>query len=202
MNEDCGWMYTSRRSKDNISQEWIDKTIDFLDHAFVRNTSHFGVMCPCNRCYNRHPQIRSKMVEHLVKNGFRPRMLWVHHSECGQHRVDVIRQRTDDGGGYNENRIPEMVDDVRHAFDIPLEEEPEPTTQAFFDMLIASNKPLHGHTQVSQLDAITRLLAVKSQFSTSIACFDAFFAVIATLLPNGHKLPPTCMSQKKIVERT
>jgi hypothetical protein len=45
------------------------------------------------------------------------------------------------GGGYCENRILEMVDDVRDAFDIPLEEEPEPTTQAFFDMLTVSNKP-------------------------------------------------------------
>jgi hypothetical protein len=137
------------------------------------------------------------MVDHLVKNGFRPRYtLWVHHGEHGQNRADVIHQRTDDAVGYNENRIPKIVDDVCHAFDIPLEEEQEPTTEAFFDMLTASNKPLHGHTQVSQLDAITRLLAIKAQFSTSIACFDAFLAVIVTLLPDGHKLPPTCMSQK------
>jgi hypothetical protein len=79
---------------------------------------------------------------------------------------------------------------VCHAFDIPLEEEPEPTTQAFFDMLTTSNKPLHGHAQVSQLDAITRLIAVKAQFSTSIACFDAFLTVNATLLPDGYKLLP------------
>jgi hypothetical protein len=99
------------------------------------------------------------MIEHLVKNGFRPGYtVWGHHGECGQSRSDVIRQRTNDGGGYNENRIPEMVDDVCHAFGIPLEEESEPTTQSFFDMLTASNKPLHGHTKVSQLDAITCLL--------------------------------------------
>jgi hypothetical protein len=122
--------------------------------------------------------------------------VWIHHGEHGQSRSDVIHQRIDDGGGYNENRIPEMVDDVCNVFDIPLEEEPEPTTQAFFYMLTALNKPLHGHTRVSQLDAITRLLAVKAQFSTSIACFDALLAVIATLLPIGHNLPPTCMSQK------
>jgi hypothetical protein len=94
------------------------------------------------------------------------------------------------------NRIPEIVDDVCDAFDIPLEEESEPTTQAFFDMLTTSNKPIHGHTRVSQLYAITHLLAVKAQFSTSIACFDAFLTIIATLLPDGHNLPPICMSQK------
>jgi hypothetical protein len=203
MNEDRGWMYSGRKSKNEITSEWVEKTTEFLDQAFARNTGHFGVMCPCSQCYNRRPQNRSKMIEHLVKNGFRPGYtVWVHHGERGQSRSDVIRQRTDDGGGgggYNENRIPEMVDDVHHAFEIPLEEEPEPSTQAFFDMLTASNRPLHSHTKVSQLDAITRLLAVKAQFSTSIACFDAFLAVIATLLPDGHNLPPNMYESKKLL---
>jgi hypothetical protein len=196
-------MYSGRKSKNEITSEWVEKTTEFLDQAFARNTGHFGVMCPCSQCYNRRPQNRSKMIEHLVKNGFRPGYtVWVHHGERGQSRSDVIRQRTDDGGGgggYNENRIPEMVDDVHHAFEIPLEEEPEPSTQAFFDMLTASNRPLHSHTKVSQLDAITRLLAVKAQFSTSIACFDAFLAVIATLLPDGHNLPPNMYESKKLL---
>jgi hypothetical protein len=48
MNEDCGWMYTGRSSKDNISKEWIDKTTEFLDHAFARHTGLCGVMCLCN----------------------------------------------------------------------------------------------------------------------------------------------------------
>jgi hypothetical protein len=100
------------------------------------------------------------------------------HGERGQSRANVIRQSTDDGGGYNENWIPEIVVDVRHAFDIPLEEEQEPTTKAFFDMLTASNKPLHGHNQVSQLDAITCLLAVKAQFSTSF--LQPFFLMVTS----------------------
>jgi hypothetical protein len=37
MNEDRGWMHTGRRSKDNIFREWIDKTTEFLDHAFADN---------------------------------------------------------------------------------------------------------------------------------------------------------------------
>jgi hypothetical protein len=48
MKEDSGLMYTGRKSKDNISRGWIDNTTKFLDHAFARNTDHFGVMCPCN----------------------------------------------------------------------------------------------------------------------------------------------------------
>jgi hypothetical protein len=33
-------------------------------------------------------------------------------------------------------------------------EEPEETAKAFYDMFAAAQKPLHGQTKVSQLDAI------------------------------------------------
>ena len=34
------------------------------------------------------------------------------------------------------------------------EEEPEATAKAFYDMFTVAQKPLHGQTKVSQLDAI------------------------------------------------
>ena len=42
------------------------------------------------------------------------------------------------------------------------EEEPEATTKVFYDMFAAAQKPLHGQTKVSQLDAIGRIMALKS----------------------------------------
>jgi hypothetical protein len=104
MNEDRHSMYSGCKSKSDITREWVDKTSDFLAQAFARNTSPFGVLCPCNHCYNRKPQTKSKMIEHLVNNGFRPGYtVWVHHGEHGQSRSDVIRQRTDDGGVVGQN---------------------------------------------------------------------------------------------------
>jgi hypothetical protein len=85
MNEDRGWMYTGCKSKDNISREWMDKTTEFLDHAFARNTGHFSVVCPCNQRYNRWPQIRLKMIEHLVKIDFGQDIL------CGCTMVSIVR---------------------------------------------------------------------------------------------------------------
>jgi hypothetical protein len=69
MNEDHRWMYSGRKSKNDITPEWVEKTSNFLEQAFARNTGPFGVMCPCNRCYNRKPQNKSKMIEHLVDFG-------------------------------------------------------------------------------------------------------------------------------------
>ena len=42
------------------------------------------------------------------------------------------------------------------------EDPPEATTKAYYNMLSSAQKPFHGHTDVSQLDAIERLMALKS----------------------------------------
>ena len=110
----------------------------------------------------------------------------------------MLRQCTDDHESGSD-RIDDMVDDVRDAYVPPIEEEPEPVARAFFEMLSAANQPLHEHTQVCILDAITRLLAVKSRFSASIAWFDAFLSVISTLLPAGQKLPRNLYEVKKLL---
>jgi hypothetical protein len=69
------------------------------------------------------------------------------------------------------------------------EEEPEPSAKAFLAMMESAQKLLHEKTTVSQLDAIGRLLGLKSQHNMTRACFDAMMAVIGGLLPEGHHLP-------------
>ena len=60
--------------------------------------------------------------------------------------------------------VGDMLDDFHEAHfeGEHSEEEPEPTAKAYYGMLAAAQEPLHGHTKVSQLDAIARLMAVKS----------------------------------------
>ena len=65
-------------------------------------------------------------------------------------------------------RVGDMLNGYHEAhFDEGRREEPEPTTKVYYDMLSAAQQPLHGHAKVSQLDAIARLMVVKSQFSLS-----------------------------------
>ena len=63
---------------------------------------------------------------------------------------------------YGDNR--DMLDDFHEAhFDEGRrEEEPEATAKTYYNMLAVAQQPLYGHTKVSQLDAIARLMAVKS----------------------------------------
>ena len=92
---------------------------------------------------------------------------WIYHGEADRGRDEVLRQRIekyDDDAG-----VGDMLNDYHEAhFDeASREEEPEATAKAYYDMLSTAQQPLHGHTKVSQLDAIARLMVVKSQFTLS-----------------------------------
>jgi hypothetical protein len=196
--EDHSWMYTGHRGREDYTSEWIEKTEQFIDYVFGRAGGE-DVPCPCNVCGNTRSQIRMTMVAHLCKFGFRlDYTVWVYHGEEHPTRSKVLRQRTDNHE-FDDDRINDMVDDFCDAHIPPIEEEPEPSAHAFFEMLFAVSQPLHEHTQVCVLDAVTRLLAIKSQYSVSIACFDTLISVICTLLPYGHRLPPNLYEAKKLL---
>ena len=77
-------------------------------------------------------------------------------------RDDVVRQSIDDLD--SDAGVVDMLYDFHEAhFDEGrTEEELEATAKAYYDMLAVAQEPLHGHTKVSQLDAIARLMVVKS----------------------------------------
>jgi hypothetical protein len=140
------------------------------------------------------------MVQHLCKYGFTEDYTrWTYHGEADRTREEVVRPRVegyDDDGG-----VGDMLDDFGHANfgEGVMEEEPEPTAKAYYDMLSVARRPLHGHTKVSQLDAIGRVMALKSQYNMSREHFDATLTIIATLLPTGHVLPKNMYESHKFL---
>jgi hypothetical protein len=67
-------------------------------------------------------------------------------------------------------------------------DKPEATAKVFCEMFDMAQKPLHGKTKVSQLDAIGRIMAFKSQYSLSRESFHGLLTVIGSLLSEGHVL--------------
>jgi len=140
------------------------------------------------------------MTNHLCNYGFtRDYTQWIYYGECNQMRDDAVRQCIgdhDDGAG-----VGDMLDDFYEAhFDEErMGEEPEASTKAYYDMLDATQQPLHGHTKVSQLDAIGRLMAMKSQFTLSRDAFDVMLQVICSMLPEGHILPKSMYEAQKLL---
>jgi hypothetical protein len=94
-----------------------------------------------------------------------------------------------------------MLNDYQEAqyTGVCMDDEPEPTAKAFYDMFDAAQKPLHGQTKVSQLDATGRVMAFKSQYNMSRDAFDGLLTVIGSLLPDDHVLPKSMYEAQKLL---
>ena len=199
--DDRHWMYTGRRSQSDHTTEWMNKTDAFLNRAFGKAAKGYClVLCPCSKCGNRRRVNKVDMGKHLLKNGFTPDYTrWVHHGEAHRMREEVVRPRVE---AYDADAgVADMLDDFHQGqFDEGREkEEMEAAAQAFYDMMDSAQKPLHDRSTVSQLDAIGRLMGLKSELNLSREGFDKMLAVIGTLLPEGHILPKSMYESQKLL---
>jgi hypothetical protein len=133
--------------------EWMDKAIIFLDHAFSRSKI---VRCLCSLCQNsRCLEDKRAIAIHLCKNGFVPGYeVWTFHSESGTRFVAEDEHDYDVG---DVDRMDEMLKAVQGKI------TKDPTTaevEAFFKLLKASEEQLHEHTKVILLAFITQLMAI------------------------------------------
>jgi hypothetical protein len=199
--DDREWMYTDRVGRNDITPEWIRKTDEFMERAYGEAAKGASLVpCPCSKCANWKRKSKNAMVEHILKNEFTPDCTrWIFHGEAHRTREEEVRQRVED---YDADAgVADMLNDYHEAQFVGgcTEDEPEPTVRAFYDMFDTAQKPLHGQTKVSQLDAIVRVMVFKSQYSMSRDAFDALLTVIGSLLPEDHVLPKSMYEAQKLL---
>ena len=148
--DDREWMYSGRRSAREITREWVVRTEAFIEQAFDQAPGAVAVFCPCTNCKNRKRQTKEVMTSHLARHGFTKNYTqWTHHGEADRVREEVVRPRVED---YNADAgVAAWLDDFHEAHFADgrrqqEEEEPEASAKAYYDMLSAAGKPLHGHT--------------------------------------------------------
>ena len=108
------------------------------------------------------------MGKHIVKFGFTPGYhRWIHHGEADRIREEVVRPRLE---AFDDDvRVADMLDDTHQAqfAEGRDKEEMEATADAFYLMLDSAQRPLHDHTNVSQLDAIGHVMGLKAELNLS-----------------------------------
>jgi hypothetical protein len=199
--EDREWMYTGRVGRNDVTPEWIRKTDAFVERAFGEAAKGASLVpCQCSKYANRKRKTKKAMVEHIYKNGFMPDYTrWIFHGEAHRTREEVVRQRVED---YDDDAgVADMLSDYHeaHFAEGRTEDEPEATAKAFYDLFDAARKPLHNKTNVSQLDAIGRIMAFKLQYGMSRDAFDGLLTVIGSLLPEDHVLPKSMYEAQKLL---
>jgi hypothetical protein len=196
-DEGRGWMYGGWKKSRAHTREWMNKTQEFIDHAFSIPTNQ-GVKSPCSRCRNTLCEDKRTLTLHLCKFGFVSGYeVWTHHGESVHQRTASVAEEEDDRSG--DDRMDKMLDAIRPELETNSEDPPTPVVQNFFDMLRALEEPLHEHTTVSILTFVTHLTTIKSKFIFSNKCYKELLSLISDALPNNHKMPKDMYKSKKIL---
>jgi hypothetical protein len=69
----------------------------------------------------------------------------------------------------------------------------------FFKLLNASEDPLHEHTEVTLLDFITQMMAIKFKYLFSNNCYNDLVKLISDILLKPHKVPKDMYQFKKMM---
>ena len=195
------WMYKGWTKK-RQSPEWVHGTNEFLSKAFGPTAKGSDqARCPCNDCKNQKRKVFKDVYKDLLKHGYVANYeRWIFHGEPkATIREEEVRARLDEFEG--DAGVADMVVDFNEGRGNEglVEEDPEETAKAFYEMMSSAQKPLHEKTTKSQLDAIGRLLGLKSQLSLSRDGFNLLLAVVGSLLPDDHTLPKSTYESVKLL---
>jgi hypothetical protein len=196
MGEDRCWMYDGWKKNGAHTDEWWEKTNDYIEHAFSLATTP-NIRCPCVKCQNARCADKVILTKHIIKNGFTiDYETWVFHGE--KCIVVVAEESANDWMGAD--RMNEMLEAIRPEFDMNTKDPPMSEVEEFFWLLKASEELLHVHTNVTVLAFVTRLMALKSRFFFSNNCYNELLKLIADVLPNPNELPKDMYHSKKLVK--
>jgi hypothetical protein len=185
-------MYSGWDKGENYTDEWMDKAIAFLDHAFSRTQI---VRRPCSLCQNsRCLEDKWTIVIHLCKNDFvSDYEVWIFHGESGIKVVEEDEHDCDVGGI---DRMDEMLEAIQAEV---TEDHPTTEVEMFFKLLKASEEPLHEHTEVILLAFITRLMPIKFKYLFSNNYYNDIIKLISDILLKPHKVPKGMYQSKKMM---
>jgi hypothetical protein len=101
-------------------------------------------------------------------------------------------------GDQDVDRMDNMVDDIRNEY-IELRNNqalPEDVKE-FYKLLEASEARMHEGTDVSILQAVTRLMVMKSKYNFSNNCYNDIVKLIIDLIPSNHNMSKDLYHCKK-----
>jgi hypothetical protein len=111
--------------------------------------------------------------------------VWTYHDESDRQKTASVVEEEDD---RSDDMMDEMLDAIWPKVETNSEDPPALEVQKNFNILRASEEPLHEHITVSVLTFVTRLTAIRSKFVFSNNCYKELLNLISDVLPNNHKM--------------
>ncbi|XP_065874236.1 uncharacterized protein [Euphorbia lathyris] len=207
VRHDRMWMYNRLMSNGRLTREFVDGVAHFVGFAITKprfmNDDH--IRCPCTRCANRRFEHPNDCKVHLYKYGFLPNYWdWINHGEA--YNSSSSRQVEEQVYDQHPDPISPLRQCVYDAIGPELstqmtEEEPNPESRKFFDMLRSLDEELYdGCENHSVLSMMARLLNIKSENHMTERCFDSVLEAIHEALPSGNKMAKNFYETKKLIQ--
>jgi hypothetical protein len=194
MADDQQAMYDSFSDNGAHSAEWFWIGKLFLKLAFAGG--YREAMCPCSRCCNRRMLSKYEMSCHIAKKGFMPDYLVQH-----QHEEVQPPAAAESDGNDDEDRMDDMIADIGMEYDLGSgDQHPPPEVHNFYGLIAASEEKVHDGTALTILQAVTRLMTMKSKYNFSNLCYNNIIKLIIDLIPVKHNMPKDLYEAKKIVD--
>jgi hypothetical protein len=121
--------------------------------------------------------------------------VWHDHGEVEPPIVGIESNENED-----DDRMDEMVADIGREYEVGSGEHGRLLeVQNFYKHLAAVDEKVHDGTDVTVLQAVTRLMAMKLKYSFSNQCYNDIIKLIIDLIPTMHNMPKDLYQCKKIV---
>lgn len=205
------WMYERiDHTTKQVSETFCEGLKKFIDFAksqplFLENKKLF---CPCIKCENGGKLLSEDLVlKHLYNKGFMLNYwVWTSHEEdYDMLNSDCEEEVSDESHTEPVNPYMTMISDAlgttEPEFDETMEEEPNPETKKFFDILDAAKQPIYDGCKegLSKLSLAARLMSLKTDFNLSQNCMDSIAQIIQEYLPEGNNSPKSYYDIKKLM---
>ncbi len=101
-------------------------------------------------------------------------------------------------GNDDVDQMDDKVADIGRGYDLE-SEDPPPEVQNFYRLLAALDEKVHDGTDLTVLQAVTHLMAMKSKYNFSNQCYNNIVKFIIDFIPVKHNMTKDLYQFKKIV---
>jgi hypothetical protein len=94
----------------------------------------------------------------------------------------------------------DMIADIGMEYDIgSRDQQPPPEVHNFYRFLVTLEEKVCDGTELTALQAVTRLLGIKSKYNFSNQCYNDIMKFIIDLILAKHNMPKDLYLSKKII---
>jgi hypothetical protein len=96
---------------------------------------------------------------------------------------------TESDASDDDDQMDDMIADIGMEYDLwSGDQHPSPEVQIFYRLLAASDEKVHDDTELTVLQAVMRLMGMKSKYNFSNQCYNDIVKLIIDLIPANHNM--------------